>query len=124
LFRGYHWYIDDNDMGHEQDKMWHKSSLIEGGAVHNLIRLVLSPCVEVREQSIVCLGRLACHDAPVRDLMLDMGLYAALFNQINDGTSLSLLTKLTWTLSILCGHTHHVPVPKEKYNIVSHTPII
>lgn len=83
--------------------MWHKSNLIEGGAVHNLIRLVESNCVEVREQSIVCLGKLASHDAPVRDLCLNMGLYPLLFNQINDATSLSLLTKLTYD----APHYHH-----------------
>lgn len=97
-------------------KMMHKTALIESGAVHQLVRLLGSPAVEVREQATLCIGKLVSHDWQVRDFLLSMGVFDILLSKINDATPPSLLNKVTWAVSIFCGHTHSPdhPPPYDK----------
>jgi Ca2+-binding EF-hand superfamily protein len=87
------------------DKMFHKVQVIRSGAVPALIGLLQSNTLEVREASALALGSLSSHHPDVRNLVLKLGAYPALYKQMSDKTPAKLLRKLTWCLSILVGRT-------------------
>lgn len=93
------------------DRTMHKDFLVKNGAAHYLGELLTSGCMEVREQALLALGMLARHDAPVRDFLLDLGIYEAILELINDQTGLTMLKHATWAVAIFCGSTHDPSSP-------------
>lgn len=87
------------------DKMMHKTEVIHAHAVSFLVDLLNSPCLEVREQSAVALGKIASYNTEARNFVLDYDAAERMYTQIEPGVPLSLLRKLTWSLSILCGQS-------------------
>eukprot|EP00455_Lapot_gusevi_P001571 TRINITY_DN10610_c0_g1_i1.p1 TRINITY_DN10610_c0_g1~~TRINITY_DN10610_c0_g1_i1.p1 ORF type:complete len:512 (-),score=101.14 TRINITY_DN10610_c0_g1_i1:6-1541(-) len=88
------------------DKMYHKSLIINSGAVAYLLPLLESPHLIIQEQAVVALGRIASNNSEARDFVLNLGAYPLLTSVIKEGTAVSLIRKTTWALSVLCGHTH------------------
>lgn len=100
------------------DKLFHKTVVIRAGAGHALVPLLTSPCLEVREQAVVAIGKLASYDAEVRDFFLQLGCYPILCAQIQADTRLELLEKITFTMSIFCGRTQKGTHPAP-YNVIA-----
>lgn len=86
-------------------KMITKAILINGGVVQKLLELVRSPCIEVKEQAVLALGFLGRHDKDARDIILSLQGVDILLCALAECKSDSMVQKLCWTLSIICGAT-------------------
>ncbi len=86
-------------------KMVTKALLINNGVIQKLLELIKSPCIEVKEQSVLALGFLARHDKEPRDLILMLGGIEILLGALAETRASTMIQKVTWTISILCGAT-------------------
>ncbi|KAK9756887.1 hypothetical protein RND81_01G127400 [Saponaria officinalis] len=77
-------------------------TVIDYGAVPAFVKLLLSPCDDVREQAIWALGNIAGDSPKCRDLVLSHGALMPLLSQFNERAKLSMLRNATWTLSNFC----------------------
>ncbi|RZC76780.1 hypothetical protein C5167_000924 [Papaver somniferum] len=80
----------------------HVRVVIESGAVPIFVRLIGSPCDDVREQAVWALGNVAGESPKNRDLVLGQGALIPLLQQVNEHAKLSMLRIATWTLSSFC----------------------
>jgi importin subunit alpha-6/7 len=80
----------------------HTKVVMEVGAVHIFVRLLMSPNDDVREQAVWALGNIAGDSPPCRDLVLQAGAMHPLLNQLHQNSKLSMLRNATWTLSNFC----------------------
>ncbi|KAI3834412.1 hypothetical protein MKX03_032523 [Papaver bracteatum] len=80
----------------------HVRVVIESGAVPIFVRLLGSPCDDVREQAAWALGNIAGESPKNRDLVLGQGALIPLLQQLNEHAKLSMLRIATWTLSSFC----------------------
>jgi importin subunit alpha-6/7 len=76
--------------------------VVKAGAIPILVRLLMSPNDDVREQTVWVLGNIAGDSPPCRDLVLQAGAMQPLLNQLNQNAKVSMLRKATWTLSNFC----------------------
>lgn len=80
----------------------HTKVVIDNSAVPIFVRLLSSPCDDVREQAVWALGNIA-GDAPrCRDLVLREGALWPLLDQLKESSKISMLRNATWTLSNFC----------------------
>jgi len=100
------------------DKLFHKTVVIRAGAGHALLPLLTSPCLEVREQAVIAVGKLAAYDSEVRDFFLQLGCYPILCAQIQADTRPELIEKITFTMSVFCGRTQKGTRPAP-YNVIA-----
>eukprot|EP00007_Cunea_sp_BSH-02190019_P007547 CAMPEP_0174234814 /NCGR_PEP_ID=MMETSP0417-20130205/4453_1 /TAXON_ID=242541 /ORGANISM="Mayorella sp, Strain BSH-02190019" /LENGTH=1117 /DNA_ID=CAMNT_0015313229 /DNA_START=45 /DNA_END=3398 /DNA_ORIENTATION=- len=89
--------------------MFFKKLVMSEGVVPVFVSL-LSAAIELREQAVVALGTLAANDPPPRDFLLQQGVIGPLVQLVRNDAPRSLMRKLSWTLSVLCGVTH----PRER----------
>ncbi|XP_073008894.1 importin subunit alpha-1b-like [Typha latifolia] len=76
--------------------------VIDHGAVPIFVKLLSSPCDDVREQAVWALGNVAGDSPRCRDLVLAHGALFPLLQQLNEHAKLSMLRNATWTLSNFC----------------------
>lgn len=82
-----------------------KILLINNGVIQKLLELVKSPCIEVKEQAVLALGFIARHDQEPRDFIVMLDGINILLSSMKETNVISMVLKLTWTLSIICGAT-------------------
>lgn len=97
--------------------MLHKSDVIRNGGAHALHRLLHSSRAETKRQAVIGLGRIASHDAPARNLLLDMNVFSDLCGLIQEDAPPTLVRATVWAISVFTGHTHSEPPPYEKVAI-------
>ncbi|KAI3910170.1 hypothetical protein MKW92_017032 [Papaver armeniacum] len=85
----------------------HVRVVIESGAVRILVRLLGSPCDDVREQAVWALGNIAVDSPKSRDIVLGQGALIPVLQQLNEHAKLSMLRTATWTLSNFCRGKPH-----------------
>lgn len=91
---------------HHPSKMKHKGDMLRSGAFHSLGAFLTHPDQRLREQAILAVGRLASHDPDARNACLDLEHLKIMNNTLNAATPPALAEKLTWAMSVMCGHTH------------------
>ena len=79
------------------------------------------PAHSHRTHPLVCCARGCIYIHVASFFTTPSSSHIALIQQITDSTPISLLIKITWVLSIFCGHTHSPehPSPYEKIKQVS-----
>ena len=87
-----------------------KNLVLQSGAGPGIVQLCQSPCIEVRDQALLCLGFLARHDGEARDFVVGLGAVQVLLGFLTKGVEaimadLSSVIRATWVLSIICGAT-------------------
>lgn len=77
-------------------------SVVDAGAVPALVHHLQSKKDDIREQCAWCLGNIAgdCHE--LRDFVLHQGALNGLILNVNEPTSMTLLSNFTWAVSNLC----------------------
>lgn len=77
-------------------------AVIDSGAVPELVEILRSPSMDVREQAAWALGNVAGDSPIMRDYVIATGILDSLLFALNDEPSVALLRNATWTLSNLC----------------------
>ena len=81
----------------------HTQTVVEAGAIPHLVRLVLSPFDEVREQAIWALGNIAGDSPQLRDAVLQAGAIPPCIQLLGQGNmKITMLRNCTWSLSNFC----------------------
>lgn len=80
------------------------------GVVTNLVRLLMHGQAQIREQAAWCLGNIAGDSGDLRDLVLRKGALDGLVANLNDPSSMSLLSNTAWAVSNLCRGKPSPPV--------------
>jgi len=91
-----------------------KVLVLQSNAAPSILRLCESPCIEVRNQALLCLGFIARHDGEARDFIANLGAVPVLLRFLAKGAEAILadlpsVIRATWVLSIICGAT----IPRE-----------
>lgn len=91
-----------------------KILVLQSNAAPSILRLCESPCIEVRNQALLCLGFIARHDGEARDFVTNLGAVPVLLRFLAKGAEalmadLPSAIRATWVLSIICGAT----IPRE-----------
>ncbi|KDO38849.1 hypothetical protein CISIN_1g037562mg [Citrus sinensis] len=76
--------------------------VIDHGAVPIFVKLLASPSVDVRKQTVWALGNVAGDSPRCRDLVLSQGALIPLLAELNENANLSMLRTATWTLFNFC----------------------
>jgi len=90
-------------------KMTMKVLLVNDRTIGRLIKLLRTSNKKLKEQIIIALGTIAKYDKEPRDIILMSGSIEALIGCFVEPLDNSMIQKITWTLSIICGET----LPKE-----------
>lgn len=77
-------------------------AILEKGAVPEFIRLMQSPCDDVREQVVWALGNIAGDSPQNRNLVLQAGALEPVLEQLRQNAKISMLRNAAWTLSNFC----------------------
>eukprot|EP01122_Echinamoeba_exundans_P009822 TRINITY_DN3538_c0_g1_i1.p1 TRINITY_DN3538_c0_g1~~TRINITY_DN3538_c0_g1_i1.p1 ORF type:complete len:1064 (+),score=289.89 TRINITY_DN3538_c0_g1_i1:121-3312(+) len=88
------------------DQWFFKRLIFSEGAMPMLFTMILHPNNEVREQAVLVLGTMAAHNWEARDELLRLRAMPALLQLVNTNTPLSVVRKVSWAISVLCGVTH------------------
>ena len=76
--------------------------VIDANAIPEFIKLLSSPALDVRKQTVWALGNIA-GDGPVcRDYVLQQGALGPLLALLSENHGLAMQRKATWTLSNFC----------------------
>jgi importin subunit alpha-1 len=78
------------------------SVVVECQAVPKLVKLLMSPNAELREQCAWCLGNIAGDGPHLRDYILSENALQPLLLNITQASSISVLRNCTWALSNFC----------------------
>ncbi|CAI9089489.1 OLC1v1024073C2 [Oldenlandia corymbosa var. corymbosa] len=76
----------------------HTKVVVDHDAVPTFIKLLSSPCSDVREQAVWALGNIVGDSCKHRDLALKEGVLPPLLAQLNEHATLSMLRNVTLTL--------------------------
>ena len=80
----------------------HTNAVVSTGILPTLIRLLKSPCEEVKEQCVWCLGNIAGNSLAHRDLVIAGGAVSFLLAIMLPTAKRSLLQNATWLLTNIC----------------------
>jgi importin subunit alpha-1 len=76
--------------------------VVEGGALPQLIRLLMSGNSDIREQCAWCIGNIAGDCTDLRDMVLQYGALNPILANLQNPANPGLLKNVTWALSNLC----------------------
>jgi hypothetical protein len=76
--------------------------VVEGGALPQLIRLLMSGNSDIREQCAWCLGNIAGDCTDLRDMVLQNGALTPILANLQNPANVGLLKNITWAMSNLC----------------------
>jgi len=101
----------EDSLLHSKQMFFKKLILAENGLAV-FVKQLNSPHVEIREQAVLAVGAIAAHNHETRDYVLGNNVLGPLLSQIHQQSPVTMLRKVAWTLSVLCGVTHslsHLP---------------
>ena len=86
--------------------------VVDAGAVPFLLRLIMSPDDDVREQAVWALGNIAGDSPTSRDIVLQAGTIHPVLMQLHQNSKPSMLRLATWAL---CNFCRGRPKPDFKF---------